>query len=74
MNLPISADLLRNPEDRRRFLEKCAKVAFGLSVLPAFARLASAAEQKSAVKEPNAGLAGFGKAKHVIFLQLNGGM
>jgi hypothetical protein len=74
MNLPISADLLRNPEDRRRFLEKCAKVAFGLSVLPAFARLASAAEQKSAIKAPNAGLAGFGKAKHVIFLQLNGGM
>jgi hypothetical protein len=74
MNLPISADLLRNPEDRRRFLEKCAKFAFGLSVLPAFARLASAAEQKSAVKAPNAGLAGFGKAKHVIFLQLNGGM
>ena len=27
MNLPLSADLLRNPEDRRRFLEKCAKVA-----------------------------------------------
>lgn len=74
MNHSLSADLLRQPEDRRRFLEKCALAAFGLSVLPSFTRLAEAAEKKDAVKAPNAGLPGFGKAKHVIFLQLNGGM
>lgn len=68
------SDLFRQPEDRRRFIEKCAKVSFGLSVLPFFTHLAEAAESKAAVKAPNAGLAGFGKAKRVIFLQLNGGM
>ena len=66
-------DFLRDPEDRRRFIEKCAKVSFGLSVLPFFTRLAEAGET-AAVKAPNAGLPGFGKAKRVIFLQLNGGM
>ena len=74
MNPSHPADLLRQPEDRRRFIEKCALAAFGLSVLPGFTRLAVAAEKKDAVKAPNAGLPGFGKAKHVIFLQLNGGM
>ncbi len=74
MSILHSANLLRHPEDRRRFIEKCAKVSFGLSVLPFFTRIAEAAEQKSAVKAPNAGLPGFGKAKHVIFLQLGGGM
>ena len=73
MNPMPSADLLRQPEDRRRFLEKCALAAFGLSVLPGLTRLA-AAEKKNAVAAPNAGLPGFGKAKQVIFLQLNGGM
>ena len=42
-------------------------------VLPFFTRLAEAGET-AAVKAPNAGLPGFGKAKRVIFLQLNGGM
>ncbi|MFM7743260.1 MAG: DUF1501 domain-containing protein, partial [Verrucomicrobiota bacterium] len=74
MSILHSASLLRSPEDRRRFIEKCAKTAFGLSVLPWFARLAAAAEDKGSVKAPNAGQPGFGKAKHVIFLQLNGGM
>jgi hypothetical protein len=74
MNPSHPTDLLRQPEDRRRFIEKCALAAFGLSVLPGFTRLAVAAEKKDAVKAPNAGLPGFGKAKHVIFLQLNGGM
>jgi hypothetical protein len=74
MNPSHPADLLRQPEDRRRFLEKCALAAFGLSVLPGFTRLAVAAEKDKAVKAPNAGLPGFGKARHVIFLQLNGGM
>ena len=74
MSILHSANLLRNPEDRRSFIEKCAKVSFGLSVLPFFTRIAEAAEAPGAVKAPNAGLPGFGKAKRVIFLQLNGGM
>ncbi|MEY4306783.1 MAG: hypothetical protein RJA95_151 [Verrucomicrobiota bacterium] len=68
------SDLLRHPEDRRSFIEKCAKVSFGLSVLPFFSRIAEAAEAPGASKAPNADLPGFGKAKRVIFLQLNGGM
>ncbi len=74
MSILHSANLLRNPEDRRSFIEKCAKVSFGLSVLPFFTRIAEAAESTGAAKAPNAGLPGFGKAKRVIFLQLNGGM
>ncbi len=74
MSILHSANLLRHPEDRRRFIEKCAKVSFGLSVLPFFTRIAEAAETPGAAKAPNAGLPGFGKAKHVIFLQLGGGM
>lgn len=74
MSLHRSSDLLRRPEDRRSFIEKCAKVSFGLSVLPFFTRIAEAAEAPGAVKAPNADLPGFGKAKRVIFLQLNGGM
>lgn len=74
MSILHSANLLRNPEDRRSFIEKCAKVSFGLSVLPFFTRIAEAAEAPGAVTAPNAGLPGFGKAKRVIFLQLNGGM
>jgi hypothetical protein len=74
MSILHSANLLRHPEDRRSFIEKCAKVSFGLSVLPFFTRIAEAAETPGAAKAPNAGLPGFGKAKHVIFLQLGGGM
>jgi len=74
MNPSHPAELLRQPKDHRRFTEKCARAALELSGLPGFTRLAVAAEKKDAVKAPNAGLPGFGKAKHVIFLQLNGGM
>jgi len=74
MSIPHHSGLLRNPEDRRSFIEKCAKVSFGLSVLPFFSQLAEAVEAPGAVKAPNADLPGFGKAKRVIFLQLNGGM
>lgn len=48
---------------RRRFVERCAHSAFGLSVLP---NLGMAA--------PETGKPGFGKAKNIIFLQLKGGM
>ncbi len=72
MSLQIPADQLRDPLRRRAFIERCAKVSFGLSVLPFFSRLAEAAEAPGAA--PNAGLPGFGKAKRVIFIELAGGM
>jgi hypothetical protein len=68
----IPADQLRDPLRRRAFIERCAKVSFGLSVLPFFSNLAKAAEAPGAA--PNAGLPGFGKAKRVIFIELAGGM
>jgi hypothetical protein len=58
---------LRDPVSRRRFVEHCARLAFGTSVLPLFGPDASGAES-------GPGARGFGSAKHVIFLQLNGGM
>lgn len=70
MSLHTFADRLRTPEDRRAFLEKAATMAFGLTVLPAFA----GAAESAAPKAPNAALPGFGKAKNVIFLELQGGM
>ncbi len=70
---PTFANQLRTPEDRRTFIERCAKISFGLSVLPFFSRVADAAEKQGAAV-PNAGLPGFGKAKRVIFLELAGGM
>ena len=68
----LPAHQLRDPLARRTFLERCAKVSFGLSVLPFFSGVAEAAEKSGTA--PNAGLPGFGKAKRVIFIQLNGGM
>lgn len=68
------AHLLRTPEDRRRFIERCAKTAFGLSVLPYFSGLAEAVEKAGTEVAPNAALPGFGKAKRVIFIELAGGM
>lgn len=70
MSLHTFADRLRTPEDRRAFLEKAATMAFGLTVLPAFA----GAAESVAPKAPNAALPGFGKARNVIFLELQGGM
>ena len=48
---------------RRRFVERCAQGAFGLSLLPNLA----------AGSDPVSG-PGFGKAKRIIFLQVKGGM
>jgi len=70
MSLHTFADRLRTSEDRRAFLEKAATMAFGLTVLPSFA----GAAESAAPKAPNAALPGFGKAKNVIFLELQGGM
>jgi hypothetical protein len=48
---------------RRRFVERCAQGAFGLSLLPNFAAAADPVSSPS-----------FGKAKRIIFLQVKGGM
>lgn len=66
------------PASRRLFLERCARAAFGVSLLPLLpprsavgAGLASA--QPGASKTSNAG-PGFGSAKRIIVLRLDGGM
>ena len=51
---------------RRHFIERAAKAAFGLSVLPHVAR---GSEMKS-----TRGLNGFGSAKRIIFINVKGGM
>lgn len=55
---------------RRRFLERCAASAFGLSVLPLIPQSAFTASQT----RPENGEHGLGKAKHVIFLMIGGGL
>jgi len=55
---------------RRLFLERCAASAFGLSLLPLTQKLASAASNS----ESNSSESGFGKARHVIFIMLGGGL
>lgn len=50
MSLTIPADQLRDPLARRAFLESCAKVSFGLSVLPFFSKLAQAAEARALLR------------------------
>lgn len=57
-----------DPLSRRLFVERCAKAAFGLSVLPT--RPVGAAEAPlTETRGP-----GFGSAQRIIFLQLRGGM
>ncbi|MGB0144604.1 MAG: DUF1501 domain-containing protein, partial [Akkermansiaceae bacterium] len=51
---------------RRHFIERAAKAAFGLAVLPNVAR--------SYQIESTKGLAGFGSAKRIIFINVKGGM
>ena len=62
---------------RRAFVERCARAAFGLSVLPLLhGTKALAAQSKNTA--PNAGnlskTAGFGRAKNIIWLRLQGGL
>lgn len=59
----MNTDLLRDPQTRRTFVERCARAAFGLTILPFFAG-AAAAERG----------AGFGKAKRIIMIHLDGGL
>ena len=67
----MNPDQLRDPIDRRRFVESCAKAAFGLSVLPLMDQRAAAAGSaaSSAARSP-----GFGVAKNIIMLFMDGGM
>ena len=60
----MNTNILRDPQDRRTFVERCARAAFGLTILPFFAG-AAAAEQRGA---------GFGKAKRIIMIHLDGGL
>src|SRR4051794_4531210 len=62
----MNFDALRDPLDRRSFVQRCAKLAFGLSVLPAFGAEKTPAPASHGI--------GFGKAKRVIFLELQGGL
>jgi hypothetical protein len=64
---------------RRAFMERCASLAFGVTVLPSFGAVKEqpGGDEKSAASaalaqevRPN----GFGSAKQIIFLQLRGGM
>jgi hypothetical protein len=57
-----------DPPSRREFIERCAATAFGLSVLPTASLLAADGPK------PIARGAGFGKAKRIIVLQLDGGL
>ncbi|HYG76694.1 MAG TPA: DUF1501 domain-containing protein [Planctomycetota bacterium] len=52
---------------RRSFAERCALAAFGLTILPSFA--ASNVRAEEVAKGP-----GFGKAKNIIWLRLQGGL
>ena len=60
-----------NEVTRRMFVERMAKSAFGLSLLPYFSQQSFAAETAQAVGQDKPG---FGKAKAVIMLQLSGGL
>lgn len=69
----MKTDLLRmNDHSRRQFLLNTAKSALGVSLLPGLASKMAAAEGGATVTGP--GTPGFGKAKHVIYLWMNGGM
>src|SRR4051812_25927574 len=57
-----------DPQSRRAFVERCARAAFGLSILP-FVQGAQSLGAATAASGP-----GFGSAKNIIFLQLVGGM
>lgn len=60
-----------NEVTRRMFVERMAKSAFGLSLLPYFSQQSFAAETAPTSGQDKPG---FGKAKAVIMLQLSGGL
>ena len=62
---------LQNPQDRRTFIEHCARTAFGVSLMPWLNNTAGAAPVAAG---SSAGRPGFGKAQRVIVLFLDGGL
>ena len=72
----MSNDFLHlDSHSRRSFVERCARAAFGISILPFLEGARSLGiEGATAAAAATAGGAGFGSAKHIIFLQLTGGM
>ena len=68
----MKSELLRlNDANRRDFMLRTAKSVLGVSLLPGISAKMAAAE---AVSKSGPGTAGFGKAKHVIYLWMGGGM
>jgi Protein of unknown function (DUF1501) len=61
--------ILRDELTRRAFVERLAKTSLGLSIMPFLPGTSRAAENAGQQRGP-----GFGTAKAVIMLQLNGGM
>ncbi len=63
------AHLRLNDSSRREFMLRTAKTALGVTLLPGLS-----AKMASAAGATGPGTPGFGKAKHVIYLWMNGGM
>ncbi len=71
----MKSDLLRLSEvSRRTFVERMARTAFGLSLLPFIPGQKLSAEEQASPAPAASGAPGFGKAKAVIMLQLSGGL
>ncbi len=68
------AFLPKDPQSRRTFLERCAKAAYGLSILPFLGHETFGAETIAAPIAPLVKGPGFGSAKNIIILNLTGGM
>ena len=66
----MTPDIIRDPIDRRRFVERCAQATLGLTVLP-FAEATTLAKPALRGNETKTG---FGKAKGIIMLFLDGGL
>ncbi|MEQ1748642.1 MAG: DUF1501 domain-containing protein [Prosthecobacter sp.] len=70
----MKSEFLRlSDANRRDFMLRTAKSVLGVSLLPGMSAKMAAAEAE-AVSRSGPGTAGFGKAKHVIYLWMNGGM
>ena len=68
----MNSELLKDCQSRRAFVEGCARAAFGLTVLPFLGGRTWAAGSVAAATATRG--AGFGKAKHIIILNLEGGL
>lgn len=71
----MKSDLLQlNEVSRRTFVERMARTAFGISLLPFIPGQKLAAEALTTPSPATSSAPGFGKAKAVIMLQLSGGL